>query len=90
MGDKVLYNSTAAEVGVRRKVLQHITKLENIVSDDHNLWYKNADRLIQIQTCKVNVVDVLKDHLFAPNDCTIDKGGSKNCKTCKIRITNNS
>ena len=55
---------TAAEVGVPRIVLRDITKFGNVVSDDNNLWYKNADRFIQIKPCKVNVVDVLKDHMF--------------------------
>ena len=81
---------TAAEVGVPRIVLQDTTKFGNDVSDDNNLWYKNADRFIQIKPCKVNVVDVLKDHMFAPTDCTIAQCGSKNCKTCKILITDNS
>ena len=81
---------TAAEVGVPRIVLRDITKFGNIVSDDNNLWHKNADRFIQIKPCKVNVVDVLKDHMFAPTDCTIAQCGSENCKTCKILITDNS
>ena len=58
-----------------------------IVSDDNNIW---ADRFIQIKPCKVNGVDVLKDHMFAPTDCTIAQCRSKNCKTCKTLITDNS
>ena len=81
---------TAAEVGVARIVLRDITEFGNIVSDDNNLWYKNADRFIQIKPCKENVVDVLKDHMFTPTDCTIAQCGSKNCKTYKIPITDNS
>ena len=63
---------TAAEVGVPQIVLRDITKFWNVVSDD-NFWYKNADRFIQIKPGKVNVVDVLKDHMFAPTDCTISE-----------------
>ena len=81
---------TAAEAAVPRIVLRDITKSGTIVSDDNNLWYKNADRFIQTKPCKMNVVDVLKDHMFAPTECTISKCGSKNCKTCKILITDNS
>ena len=73
---------TAGAVGVPRIVLRDITKSGNIVSDDNNLWYKNANKFIQIKPCKVNVVDVLKDHMFAPTDCTIAKCASKNFKTC--------
>ena len=80
----------AAEVGVPRIVLQGITKSGYIVSDDNNLWYKNTDRVIQIKPCDVNVVDVLKDHMFPPSDCTISKCGSTNYKTCNILITDNS
>ena len=71
----------AAAVDVPRIVLRDITKVRIIVSDDNSLWYKNADRFIQIKPCKVNVVDVLKDHMFVPTDCTISNCESKNCKT---------
>ena len=39
-----------------------ITKSGNFASDDNNLGYKNEVRFIQIKPCKVNVVDVLKEH----------------------------
>ena len=48
-----------------------ITKFGNIVIDDNNIWYKNADRFIQIKPSKVNVIDVFKDHMFVPTDCMI-------------------
>ena len=76
--------------GVPRLVLRDVTKLSYVVSDDNTLWYRNADRFIQIKPCKVKVIDVLKDHKFDPNDCKVFKCGSKNCKTCNILITDNS
>ena len=38
------------------------------------------------------MLDILKvlNHKFVPNNCTISKCGTKNCKTCKILITDNS
>ena len=54
------------------------------------MWYKYADRFIPIKKCKVEVVDLLKDHKFVPTDCAISKCGDKNCKTCHILITDNS
>ena len=62
----------------------------HIVSDDDTLWYKNADRFIQIKLCQVNFVDILKDHTFDPTDCQVSKCGTKNCKTCNILNTDNS
>ena len=76
--------------GVPRLVLRDVTKLSYVVSDDNTLWYRNADRFIQIKPCKVKVIDVLKDHKFDPNDCKVSKCGSKNCKTCDILIADNS
>ena len=38
----------------------------------------------------MKVLDVLKDHKFVKNDCTISKCGTRNCKTCNILITDNS
>ena len=76
--------------GVPRLVLRDITKLNYVVSDDNTLWYRNADRFIQIKPCEVKVLDVLKDHKFDPNDCKVSKCGSKNCKTYDILITDNS
>ena len=76
----------AAEVGISRIVLRDITKSRNIFSDDKNLWYKNSDSFIQIKPCKVNVIDVLKDNMFVPTNCTISKCGSENFKTSTIPI----
>ena len=76
--------------GVQRLVLSDITKLNYVVSDDNILWYRNADRFIQIKPCEVKVLDVLKDNKFDPNDCKVSKCGSKNCNTCDILITDNS
>ena len=70
--------------------LSDITKLSYVVSDDNTLWYRNADRFMQIKPCKVKVLDVLKEHKFVPNDFTISKCGIKNCETCGILITDNS
>ena len=80
----------SAEVGVPHVVLRDITNSSHIVSDDNTLWYKNADRFIQIKPCQVKVVDILKDHTFDPTDCQVSKCGTKNCKTCNILITDNS
>ena len=76
--------------GVPRLVLRDITKLNYVFSDDNTLWYRNADRFIQIKPFEVNVLDVFKDPKFDPNDCKVSKCGSKNCKTCDILITDNS
>ena len=37
-----------------------------------------------------SLVDILKEHMFAPTDCTISKCENKSCKTCNILITDNS
>ena len=76
--------SAAAGVPHTGIVLRDITKLSYVVSDDNTLWYRNADRFIRIKPCEVKVVDVLRDHKFVPNDCTISKCGTRNCKTCNI------
>ena len=80
----------SAAAGVPHIVLRDITKLSYVVSDDNTLWYRNADRFIRIKPCEVKLVYVLRDHKFVPNDCTISKCGTKNCKTCDILITDNS
>ena len=80
----------SAAAGVPHIILRDITKLSYVVSDDNTLWYRNADRFIQIKPCEVKVLDVLKDHKFVRNDCTISKCGTKHCKTCNILITDNS
>ena len=80
----------SATVGVPHIVLRDITKLSYVVSDDNTLWYRNAERFIQIKPCEVKVLDILLDHKFVPNDCTISKWQTKNCKTCNILITDNS
>ena len=61
----------SATVGVPHIVLRDITKLSYVVSDDNTLWYRNADRFLQIKPCEVKVLRVLKDHKFVPNGCTI-------------------
>ena len=66
----------SADVGVPHVVLRDITNSSNIVSDDKTLWYKMAGRFIQIKPCKVNVVDILKDHKFDPTDCKVSKCGT--------------
>ena len=71
-------------------VLRDIANSSHIVSDDNNLWYKNADRFIQIKPCQVKVVVILKYHTFDPTDCQASKCGTKNCKTCNILVTDNS
>ena len=80
----------SAEVGVPHVVLRDITNSSHIVSDDNTLWYKNADRFIQIKPCQVKVVDIFKDHTFDPTDSQVSKCGTKNFKTCNILITDNS
>ena len=69
----------SAEWSVPRVALRVITNSSNIASDDKTLWYKNADRFIQIKSCQVNVVDILKDHTFDPTDCQVSNWGTKNC-----------
>ena len=49
----------SASVGVPHIVLRDITKLIYVVSDDNTLWYRNADRFIQIKPCEVKVLDIL-------------------------------
>ena len=49
----------SAAAGVPHIVLQDITKLSYVVSDDNTLYYRNADRFIHIKPCEVNVLDVL-------------------------------
>ena len=39
----------SAEVGVPHVVLRDITNSSNIAIDDKTLWYKGADRFIQIK-----------------------------------------
>ena len=51
---------------VPRLVHRDITKLNNVVSDDNSLWYRNADSFIQIKSFEVKVLDILKDHKFVP------------------------
>ena len=80
----------SAAAGVPHIVIRDITKLSYVVSHDNTLWYRNADRFNRIKSCEVKVVDVLRDHKFVPNDCTISKCGTNNCKTCNILITDNS
>ena len=63
----------SAATGVPHIVLRDITKLSYVVSDDNTLWYRNADRFVRIKPCELKVVDVLKDHKFVPNNCTISK-----------------
>ena len=58
-------------VGIPHIALRVITKLSYVVSDDNTLWYRNADRFIEIKPCKVKVLDVLKDHKFAVRQFTI-------------------
>ena len=47
----------SATVGVPHIVLLDITKLSDVVSDDNTLWYRNADRFIQIKPCESKVLD---------------------------------
>ena len=81
---------TSDMTGVPHLLLRDITKINYVVSDDNTLWYKNADRFIQIKLCEVKIHDVLKDYKFDPNDSKVFKCRSKNCKTCGILITDNS
>ena len=55
-------------------VLRDISNLNYLVSDDNILWYRNADRLIQIKPCEEKIHDVLKDYMFDPNECKICAG----------------
>ena len=71
-----------ATAGAPHIVLRDITKLRYVNSDDSTLWYRNADRFIQIKPCVVKVLDVLSDHKFVPND--FSKCETKNCKTRTI------
>ena len=73
-------NKEAHWTSTRKKVKEPLVKMT----------YRNADRFIRIKPCEVKVVDVLRDHKFVPNDCTISKCGTRNCKTCNILITDNS
>ena len=41
--------------GVPRLVLRDFTKMNYVVSDDNTLWYKNADRFIQIKPFEVKI-----------------------------------
>ena len=50
----------------------------------------NIIYISELSPCEVKLVDVLRDHKFIPNDCTISKCGTKNCKTCNNLITDNS
>ena len=50
----------SAPVSVQYIDLRDITKLSYAVSDDNTLWYRNADRFIQIKPYEVKVLDVLK------------------------------
>ena len=77
-------------VGVPRIQLKDIKHQSFVVSLNHELWYKFSDGFINIKPCKIEVVDVLKQHNFSNNDCVISKCGTKNCKTCNILITDTS
>ena len=76
--------------GVPRINLHDIRDETFVVSSNHELWYKHADRYIKIKPCKVEVVDILKDHKFTQRECLISKCDTKNCKTCNILITDTS
>ena len=77
-------------LGVPRISLHNIRDETFVVSNNHEFWYKHADGYIKIKPCKIEVVDILKEHLFSPSDCSISKCGMKNCKTCNILITDTS
>ena len=51
--DPFTVTGMSATVGVPHIVLR------DIVSDDNTLWYRNADRFIQIKPCEVKVLDIL-------------------------------
>ncbi|KAK3104459.1 hypothetical protein FSP39_002438 [Pinctada imbricata] len=77
-------------LGVPIISLHNIRNETFVVSNNHEFWYKHADGYIKIKPCKIEVVDILKEHLFSPSDCSISKCGMKNCKTCNILITDTS
>ena len=60
-----------AEVGVFGLSVRDNIKSWNIASSDNNLWCKNADRVVQIKQCKVNIINVLKDHVVAQFSKTV-------------------
>ena len=49
-------------LGVPRISLHNISDETFVVSNNHEFWYKHADGYIKIKPCKIEVVDILKEH----------------------------
>ena len=76
-------------VGAPRIVLRDIKNMTNIVSDDHQFWYKDANNFIRMKNCQISLQNIYDDSFTDPM-CSISKCSAKNCKTCGVLITRNS
>ena len=78
--------SSVSNIGAPRIILRDIMNMSYVVSSDQQLFYKNSDKFNKIKQCKIQLSDILD---FSVNNtyCSVSACGSKNCKTCKILIT---
>ena len=80
----------SSKIGVQPRImLSDVTKHSYIQSDDHELWYNNSDKFINIKPCQVQLNDLFKNDPLISN-CHISKCGNKRCKTCSILGTNSN
>ena len=80
----------SSKIGVQPRImLSGVTKHSYIQSDNHELWYNNSDKYINIKSCQVQLNDLFKNDPLISN-CHISKCGNKRCKTCSILGTNSN
>jgi len=76
-------------LGVPRIILRDVIKQNNVQSDDHQFFYKDSDNFKLLKPCSDKLEDIFKCSI-STDQFTIAKCNSKNCKTCKILITDTS
>ena len=80
----------SSKIGVQPRImLFDVTKHLYIQSDNHELWYNNSDKFINIKPCQVQLNDLFKNDPLISN-CHFSKCGNKRCKTCSILGTNSN
>ena len=53
-------------VGAPRIVLRDIKNMTNIVSDDHQFWYKDANNFIRMKNCQISLQNIYDDSFTDP------------------------
>ena len=90
VSDALMNTGASSKIGVQPRImLSDVTKHSYIQSDNHELWYNNSDKFINIKPCQVQLNDLFKNDPLISN-CHISKCGNKRCKTCSILGTNSN